>query len=141
MFSQYGELREFGAPQQISTGFAPWQCYCTAVKYWVSAKLCGVEQRALPIFGRAAITLGCGSLWPHFSNIIHYCDIQCTCCRSIHSTMHTHRAVKCKVWYWCQIVNTESNAPSFNSPVADEERMRPGHWLGSMLLCVKLLVG
>ena len=28
-----------------------------------SAKLCGVEQRALPIFGRAAITLGIG---PHF---------------------------------------------------------------------------
>jgi len=27
------------------------------------AKLCGVEQRALPIFGRAAITLGIG---PHF---------------------------------------------------------------------------
>jgi len=29
-----------------------------------SAKLCGVEQRAPPIFGRAAITLGDG---PHFS--------------------------------------------------------------------------
>ena len=28
-----------------------------------SAKLCGVEQRAPPIFGRAAITLGIG---PHF---------------------------------------------------------------------------
>jgi len=31
---------------------------------WVSAKLCGVEQRAPPIFGRAAITLGIG---PHSS--------------------------------------------------------------------------
>jgi len=30
---------------------------------WASAKLCGVEQRAPPIFGRAAITLGIG---PHF---------------------------------------------------------------------------
>jgi len=29
-----------------------------------SAKLCGVEQRAPPIFGRAAITLGTG---PHSS--------------------------------------------------------------------------
>jgi len=29
----------------------------------VSAKLCGIEQRAPPIFGRAAITLGIG---PHF---------------------------------------------------------------------------
>jgi len=31
--------------QQISTGFASWKRYCTAVKYWASAKLCGVEQR------------------------------------------------------------------------------------------------
>jgi len=36
MFSQYGELRlrsvrEFGAPQLISMGFASWQCYCTAL--------------------------------------------------------------------------------------------------------------
>jgi len=38
-FSQYGALRptngwdllEFGAPQHISTGFASWQCYCTAL--------------------------------------------------------------------------------------------------------------
>jgi len=22
---------EFGAPQQISTGFTSWQCYCTAL--------------------------------------------------------------------------------------------------------------
>jgi len=32
------------------------------LQYWASAKLCGVEQRAPPIFGRAAITLGIG---PH----------------------------------------------------------------------------
>jgi len=56
MSAQYGE------PQQISTGFASWQRYCTA-----SAKLCGVEQRAPPIFGRAAITLDIG---PHSSIII-----------------------------------------------------------------------
>jgi len=37
-----------------------WQRYCTALQYWTSAKLCGVEQRAPPIFGRAAITLGIG---------------------------------------------------------------------------------
>jgi len=30
------------------------------LQYWASAKLCGVEQRAPPIFGRAAITLGIG---------------------------------------------------------------------------------
>ena len=33
---------------------------------WASAKLCGVQQRAPPIFGRAAITLGIG---PHSSVI------------------------------------------------------------------------
>jgi len=31
---------------------------------WASAKLCGVEQRAPPVFGRATITLGIG---PHSS--------------------------------------------------------------------------
>jgi len=49
---------------QISTGFASWQRYCTALQHWASAKLCGVEQRAPPIFSRAAITLGIG---PHSS--------------------------------------------------------------------------
>ena len=66
----FGPLRlrsvgAFGAPLQISTGFASWQRYCTAFQYWASAKLCGVEQRAPPIFGRAAITLGIG---PHSSS-------------------------------------------------------------------------
>ena len=37
---------------------------CTALELWASAKLCGVEQRAPPVFGRAAITLGIG---PHSS--------------------------------------------------------------------------
>ena len=41
-----------------------WQRYCTVLYYWASAKLCGVEQRAPPIFGRAAITLDIG---PHSS--------------------------------------------------------------------------
>jgi len=47
---------------QISTGFASWQRYCTALQQWAWAKLCCVEQRAPPIFGRAAVTLGIG---PH----------------------------------------------------------------------------
>ena len=29
-----------------------------ALEYWASAKLCGVEHRAPPTFGRAVITLG-----------------------------------------------------------------------------------
>jgi len=34
--------------------------YCTALEHRASAKLCSVQQRAPPIFGRAAITLGNG---------------------------------------------------------------------------------
>jgi len=45
----------------------------TLVSYWSSAKLCGVEQRAPPMFDRATITMGIG---PHssysFYIIIHY---------------------------------------------------------------------
>jgi len=52
---------EFGPPKQISLGFASWQNYCTALYQWVSAKLCGIEQRAPPTFGRADITLGMGA--------------------------------------------------------------------------------
>jgi len=37
---------------------------CTALQFWASARLCDVEQRAPPIFGRAAITLG---IRPHSS--------------------------------------------------------------------------
>jgi len=50
--------------QQISTGFASWHRYYTALYYWASAKLCGVEKRAPPIFGTASITFGIG---PHSS--------------------------------------------------------------------------
>ena len=41
--------------------------YCTALQYWASAKLCGIEQRTPPIFGRATITLGIG---PHSSLLL-----------------------------------------------------------------------
>jgi len=44
-------IRLVWAPQVISTGFVTAQPNC------------GVEQRAPPVFGRAAITLGIG---PHF---------------------------------------------------------------------------
>jgi len=47
--------------------FASREPYCTALWYSASAKLCGVEQRAPPMFGRAAITLGIG---PHSSYIL-----------------------------------------------------------------------
>jgi len=40
-----------------------------ALQYWASAKLCGVEQRAPSVLGRAAITLGIG---PHSSNIMYF---------------------------------------------------------------------
>jgi len=61
------------APQLISTGFASWQCYCMALWQWASAKLCGVEQRAPPIVGRAAITFGTG---PHSSLSYLEADIE-----------------------------------------------------------------
>jgi len=72
MSPQYGELQPTTAAeivslvwgtQEIPTGFASCQPYCTALQYWASAKLCGVEQAAPPIFLRAAIMLGIG---PHF---------------------------------------------------------------------------
>jgi len=35
MCPQYGiSVGEFGAPQQISTGFASWLCYCSEVVHW-----------------------------------------------------------------------------------------------------------
>jgi len=51
----------WGTPA-ISMGFASWQRYCRVLQKWASAKVCDVEQRAPPIFVRAAITLGIG---PH----------------------------------------------------------------------------
>ena len=53
----------WGTPANFNS-FASWQRYCTALQYWASAKLCGIEQRAPLIFDRAAITLGIG---PHSS--------------------------------------------------------------------------
>jgi len=55
----------WGTPANCN-GFAYWQRYCTVLQQWASAKLCGVEQRAPNIFGRAAITFGIG---PHSSFI------------------------------------------------------------------------
>jgi len=53
----------WGTPANFN-GLASWQHYCTVLNCWASAKLFSVEQRAPPIFSRAAITLGIG---PHFS--------------------------------------------------------------------------
>ena len=62
-------VRYFGTPQLISTGFRVLAALLHGVG--VRAKLCGVEQRVRPIFGRTAITLVIG---PHSSFIIklHY---------------------------------------------------------------------
>ena len=48
----------------VKTGRYGKTCYCKALEQWARAKLCGVEHRAPPIFGRATITLGIG---PHCS--------------------------------------------------------------------------
>jgi len=54
-----------------------WRCYCTALEQWASAK-CGVQQRAPPISGRVAITLGIG---PHsfsfgFAVSVSFCAVK-----------------------------------------------------------------
>ena len=45
-----------------SLALSYWQRYCTAVEQWARAKLCGVEHKAPPIFGKATITLDTGIL-------------------------------------------------------------------------------
>jgi len=44
-----------------------WQRHCTALQQWASAKLCDVEKRTPPIFGRVASTFGIG---PHSSFVV-----------------------------------------------------------------------
>ena len=55
----------WGTPANFN-GFRVWQHYCMASSRLVVgvSQLCGVEQRAPPVFGRANITLGIG---PHSS--------------------------------------------------------------------------
>ena len=50
--AETGSVPEFGAPLQISMGFASWQRYSTALQQWASSKLCGVEQRTPHSAGR-----------------------------------------------------------------------------------------
>jgi len=54
--------RVWGTPANFN-GFRVLASLLHGTLEWASAKLCGVEQRASPIFGKAAITLGIG---PHF---------------------------------------------------------------------------
>jgi len=69
MSPQYGELRPTsGWDRFVSLGHpCKFQRVSdlgnAALQYWASAKLCGVEQRVPPIFGRAANTLGIGPVW------------------------------------------------------------------------------
>ena len=83
------------APQLISTGFASWQRYCTALQYWALAKLCGVEQRARPIFGRAAIALGIG---PHSSMEMYPCRRTCLPTGSTYSSGECPRSSSSTVY-------------------------------------------
>jgi len=54
--------RVWGTPANFN-GFSVLAALLHDTLEWASAKRCGIEQRAPPIFGRAAITLGIG---PHF---------------------------------------------------------------------------
>ena len=62
-----GTIPSLGHPRKFQR-VSRLQRYCTAFQFWASAKLCSVEQRAPPIFGRAAITLGIG---PHSSSFFY----------------------------------------------------------------------
>jgi len=81
MSPQYGELRptcgwdwsgSLGHPCKFQRVSHLGSITARHSSMWAPAKLCGVEQRAPPIIGRAAITLGIG---PHSSLII-----LCTVC-------------------------------------------------------------
>jgi len=52
-----------------------WQRYGVALEQWARAKLCGVEHRVPPIFGRATITLGIGPHSSFFLNLVHFMHI------------------------------------------------------------------
>jgi len=69
-----------GTPTNFNGFRASWQRYCTALEYWASAKVCGVEHRSPLTFGKAAITLGIG---PHSSIVLvllGWNDRQCYSC-------------------------------------------------------------
>ena len=76
-----------------------WQRYCTALQQQASAKLCGVEHRAPPIFSRATITLAIG---PHSSYIC--CQMRgifCLCAQQILSLlMGRKHEVFCEFLCW-----------------------------------------
>jgi len=95
-------VRLFGAPKQIWMRFASWRRYCTAFEQWAPAKLCGVEQRAPPIFGRAAITLGLG---PHSS----LCFIQSMLCGWRCCKMHNASVVVVINTKRCGLISVETS--------------------------------
>ena len=59
-------LPVWGTPANFN-GFRVLAALLHGIQQWASAKLCGVEQRAPPIFGRAAVTLGIG---PHLQFLL-----------------------------------------------------------------------
>jgi len=65
----------WGTPANFS-GFHVLAALLHGIQYWASAKVCGVEQTAPPVFGRAAIKLGIG---PHSSYyciaVLHRCSL------------------------------------------------------------------
>ena len=83
MSSQYGELRS--TSDWDRSGSLRHPCKFQRVsrlgsvpaRHWASAKLCGVEQRAPPMFGRATITLGIGphSSFSYYATIVWWINI------------------------------------------------------------------
>ena len=67
--------RVWGTPAHFN-GFRVLAALLHSTLQWASAKLCGVEQRAPPIYGKAAITLGIG---PHSSFYCRATNMQYIC--------------------------------------------------------------
>ena len=68
----------------------------SVLQSWASAKLCGVQQRASPIFGRATATLGIGSYSSFFSFLFSNFQLAFRChysfyhCLNLLSSMTSH---------------------------------------------------
>ena len=65
--------------------------------------------------------------WRHLANTIEpsVCCVDAALCQVTLTT--------CSSWHWCWRAGIKGATSSIKSPVVDEERMCPGHWLGSVL--------
>jgi len=83
---------------------------------WASAKLCGVEQRAPPIFGRAAITMGIG---PHCGFSYHFVlVISITFIIVLVIVNYTTRSLSCAKFQWTGVGEPQNISKSVKFEVS-----------------------